>query len=614
MVEHHGRTDPGAANGSGDDFGWMPVVSPSGFRAASGSSGRTGQAVTAGGSREAAHCASGGLVGELRSWVRDRLAKQARLQDLLLANAVVAVDLSLPVVLQRIVDAARDLLEARYAALSLVGCNGQLEEFAHSGVGDALAAQIGALPLGRGLLGDVITRDKPVRLTDLAGHPAFTGFPPAHPTMRGFLAVPIRIEGRVLGSLCFAERLQGTFTAEDEQLALALAHAAGGAIRNVRKYRESEQQRAWMAASKRLERRLLEADATDPFPLIAAEAMIAADADGAMISHPHGEDRVIDVAAVGSMAAMRNRTVPRQGSMAERLVLAGQPILVTDHRDDTSGQLSGVAVGPVVVVGLVGRKRSYGALTVGRPANRPGFSDADIDQLAAFASQAALAMEFAIGLELDGARADQAAIDARQADRERIARDLHDHVIQQLLAVGAGLQGLARVTDSPAHARLVDGYAGDLEQVMSNIRTSIFRLQPDRHDPAGVHARLLDMVDQHAAQLGFTAQVRFAGPLGLGVEPAMADDILAVTREAISNCARHARASTLDIVLTLAERLITLEITDNGRGIATTDFTGGLRNMRDRARQHNGALELGTPAGGGTRLTWIANTLHPALA
>jgi signal transduction histidine kinase len=208
-------------------------------------------------------------------------------------------------------------------------------------------------------------------------------------------------------------------------------------------------------------------------------------------------------------------------------------------------------------------------------------------------------------MELARARADQITL-AQAEDHDRIAGDLHDHVIQDLFAFGMRLQGHAARTD-PATAERVNDWAETLDEIISKIRTSIFGLQHPRAAPAGLPARVMEIIDEHTAQLGFTAGIRFAGPLDPGPDEALAHDILAVTREALSNCARHARATAVTISLVLQDGLITLDITDNGRGLGTPARSSGLSSMRRRAERNGGTFQLTTPANGGTHLAWTAH-------
>jgi signal transduction histidine kinase len=168
------------------------------------------------------------------------------------------------------------------------------------------------------------------------------------------------------------------------------------------------------------------------------------------------------------------------------------------------------------------------------------------------------------------------------------------------------LQGHAARAD-PATAARINGYVDSLDEIIKKIRTSIFGLHQSRQTPAGLPARLREIIEEHTPQLGFTAGLRVAGPLNPGPGEALTHDILAVTREALSNCARHAHATAVSISLTRQDRLITLGITDNGRGLGKPARASGLASMRRRAARHGGTLLLTTPVGGGTLLTWTAS-------
>jgi signal transduction histidine kinase len=218
-----------------------------------------------------------------------------------------------------------------------------------------------------------------------------------------------------------------------------------------------------------------------------------------------------------------------------------------------------------------------------------------------FAGQAA------VGLELVDSREAQIEL-GRMTDRERIAADLHDHVIQELFAVGMGLQGLIGHSTTPYQVQRIGGYVEAVDTIISRIRSTIFELQLDRSAPLGLKAQILDIASEHTDQLGYSPSIRFAGPLDLAVEAALASDILAVVREAMSNCARHAHATRLDISVTLANRMLIVELSDDGRGIGTPTRSSGLANLRHRAESHHGTLTLATPDHGGTRLTWTATT------
>ncbi|HEX2823818.1 MAG TPA: GAF domain-containing sensor histidine kinase [Streptosporangiaceae bacterium] len=540
------------------------------------------------------------LLVQLVDRADDVLATQGRLRGLLRANALVAGELSLPVVLRQIVGAARDLVGARYAALGVHGRDGELEQFVHAGMGEELAGRIGELPRGRGILGLLIAKPVPLRLADLSGHPASAGFPPGHPPMTGFLGVPVRSGEEVFGNLYLTERSRGgEFTAEDEQLAIALAAAAGAAIANARRFAESEQRRRWLDAAAELTSLLSSGKALQPHTLITQLAAAAADADFGTLTVPHGADQVIVTGVTGELAAgMTNQVEALADSLAGQAIRTGKPSLVTGEGRQAAAAVLSAGTGLLIVVPLTAGEQVRGALLLGRLAVRPEFTGTDLGMAASFASHAAVAME------LLRARADQIAL-AQAEDHDRIAGDLHDHVIQELFSLGMRLQGHAARCD-PAAAELVNSYADTLDEVIKKIRTSIFGLHHPRAAPAGLPARVMEIIDEHTAQLGFTAGIHFTGPLDPGPDEALAHDILAVTREALSNCARHAHATAVTISLVLQDGLITLDITDNGRGLGTPARSSGLSSMRRRAERNGGTFQLTTPADGGTHLAWTA--------
>ena len=357
------------------------------------------------------------LLVQLRDRVDDVLATQGRLRGLLRANALVAGELSLPVVMRQIVAAARDLLGARYAALGVPGRDGGLEQFVHAGMDGEVVARIGDLPEGRGVLGLLISEPVPIRLADLSAHPASAGFPPGHPPMTGFLGVPVRIEEEVFGNLYLTERSGGgEFTAEDEELAIALAAAAGAAIANARRFAESEQRRRWLDASGELTLLLLSGEAGQQYALITQHAAAAAAADFAALAVPFGAEEVIVTGVTGALAAgVMNRTAPLADSLTGQAIRTGKPRLVTGDRGQAAAAELGADIGPLIVVPLAAGEQVRGALMLGRLAVHPGFNEADLDMAVSFGGHAAVAMELAL------ARADQITL-ARAEDQRQLRR------------------------------------------------------------------------------------------------------------------------------------------------------------------------------------------------
>ncbi len=417
------------------------------------------------------------VIDQLTARAQDVLAAQGRLRQLLRANAGLVGDLSLPVVLRQIVSSARDLVQARYAALGVVR-DGVLEEFIHTGMGAEQVARIGHLPEGDGILGLLIDHPEPVRLGELADHPMSVGFPNDHPPMKSFLGVPIRVRDQVFGNLYLTESVNGSFSVDDEQLVTALAATAGVAIANARLFEETEQQRRWLLASSELTQKLFEGSDESPLALVLRYAALGAQADSAafVLSEPGSGLRV--VAAMGIPSD--DHIVPGEGGLAARVISAGEAVLTDDYVSEYRAAASGDPATQVTsAVGVPLRtvaQTTTGALTLGRVAGRPRFTAADRDQLASFATQAGVA------LELEQARKDREELLLLE-DHDRIAADLHDHVIQQLFAVELGLAAMVDRVPAPEHKDRLVEYMDTLDQTIDQIRSTIFRIERGRPSP-----------------------------------------------------------------------------------------------------------------------------------
>ena len=545
------------------------------------------------------------LLGQLVERAQEVMATQGRLRGLLRANQVVIGDLALPVLLRRIADAARELVGARYAALGVISPAGGLAEFVHMGMPPETVTWIGHLPQGKGLLGALIEDPQPIRLSRIADDPRSSGFPAGHPPMDSFLGVPIRIRDEVFGNLYLAESTRGGFTAEDEQLTNALAATAAVAIENSRLYETARTRGEWLQASTTITRQLITVDDAEdprhPLHLIAERTREIGGADLVAVVLPtaDGTELRVDVAVGIGADVLPGRRVPLQGSLSGQVFSTGVPLRVARPNDAGLASVASgdMDVGPVLVVPLVGSTRVHGVLSVARLHGRPTFTGEDMDMAAGFANHAAVAVELA------EARAEKQRA-AMHDERERIAADLHDHVIQRLFAAGLSLQALASTLGPGRAADRILATVADLDDTISQIRTSIFQLQQaPRAQQQGLRARLLDVVAAEAPALGFDPAVRFAGRLDTLPE-GVADDLVAVLREALSNIARHARARTAEVGLAAGAERITLDVHDDGIGLGPNARRSGLANLRRRAEQHGGTLTLATRRPTGTRLTW----------
>jgi signal transduction histidine kinase len=542
------------------------------------------------------------LLAQLVERAQEVMATQGRLRGLLRATQTVTSGLSLPVVLRRIAEAARELAGARYAALGVLAPEGGLAEFVHVGLDDELATQIGHLPEGKGLLGALIEDPRPIRLVRIVDDPRSCGFPPNHPPMTSFLGVPIRVRDEVFGNLYLAESVRGEFTADDEELIKALAATAATVIDNARLYEAARERGEWLQASAAIARRLLSADLDelDSLRLIAEHSRDVAHADLVTVVLPDDDgDLRVEVAVGAGAESVCGLRMPREGSLSGRVFATGTALRMAAHDERADLQTAipdALDAGPVLVVPLVGSHSTHGVLSVVRRRCRTAFTAEDLAMATGFANQASVA------LELARARSEQQRA-ALLDERERIAADLHDHVIQRLFASGLSLQALAATLGPGRATERVLATVADLDATISQIRTAIFALQQAPQAPArGLRGRVLDVVTQVTPALGFEPAVRFSGLLDT-VSTALTDDLLAVLREALTNTARHAHATTVDVELTATRDRVTLGVRDNGTGIADTTRRSGLANLRHRAELHGGDLTVDSSPDG-TRLIW----------
>jgi signal transduction histidine kinase len=535
----------------------------------------------------------------------DAIGTEDRLRALLAANRAIMADLDLRGVLHRIVEAACSLVQARYCALGVLSADGQgLQEFVHFGIDEDTVRQIGPLPAGKGLLGALIDDPRPIRLRRIADDPRSVGFPPHHPPMSSFLGVPIRVRGTVFGNLYFAEAQGGEFTAGDEETALALAATAGIAIENARLFEQASRRQEWLQASTYITRQLLSAEGEEPLRLIAQAARQIADADVVTVVLPSadGSALVVEVAAGDHVEGLRGYVYPREQTYVGSVLETGQPMLVGDATRDTRYTLhlaSAVVVGPLMVVPLAGTRGNRGGMVLARLRGRDRFDESDLGMAVTFANHAAVA------LELADARVDQQRMVLLE-DRDRIARDLHDHVIQRLFAAGLTVESVALTLGDDPRAGKLDTVITGIDETIRQIRTSIFQLRgPIGPETGTTRQRVLDVVAELTPLLGFRPQVSFRGPVDIGVPPGALEDLLAVAREALTNAARHARSSAVSITVSVSGPQMSVEVSDNGIGLGDSTRRSGLANLRRRAEKRGGSMEVGeATAGKGTRLTW----------
>ena len=530
---------------------------------------------------------------------RDVLKIQGRLRSLLRANQSVVEQLDLPVVLERIVASAVELVGAKYGALGVLGVDGSLEQFINVGMTRDQIVAIGHLPTGHGLLGALIDDPHPIRIDKISDDPRSAGFPASHPPMGAFLGVPVRVRDEVYGNLYLSNEDTRSFSAEDEQLVTALAATAGVAIENARLYAETTRRQAWSAASAEFTANLLAPENGNAISVLAGRILelSAADVVWVLLPGENPAELVIAIARGSDEANMQGSFITEIDSLAANIIRDGVPKQVDDGIDLGFVLSDGRPLGPAMAVPLMTDGLAEGVLLVARMRGGLPFAVSDLEMAADFAGQAGVAME------LEAARADRQRMVVLE-DRGRIARDLHDHVIQQLFGTGLELQSIAGgLPMGPVSDRIIQSVT-NLDATISQIRTIIFALSAQTGEsPTSVRHSIIDLANELAPALTATPSVSFAGPVDLIVTNDLADDVLAVAREALVNVVRHAGASRSSISLAVRDGQVYLEIVDDGHGFDQATRRSGVANLEHRAVSRGGAFTLESGADG-TRLLW----------
>lgn len=548
------------------------------------------------------------LLDELQVRIDAVRGTRDRVHSLLEAVLSVGRELDLPHVLRRIVEAAIALVDAEYGALGVIGDDAKLAQFLTVGVSDEQIRAIGHLPSGHGILGELIRHPEPLRLEELSEHPASYGFPAGHPPMHSFLGVPIRVRDEIFGNLYLTEKRGGKrFDEEDESVLSTLAVAAGVAIDNARLYQEARSRQRWLEANSEITASLLSGvEESRVLELIVEHARDITGADLGVVARPIGGGTEVEVAiATGTDADLhRGLTLPREGSFAGAAMAASEPIISADVRHDpriTAGPARFVGLGPAVAVPMSTPQGVRGALLLARAEGQAPFTDTETAPLLAFAGSAALAMELA-------ERRRSAEQLAQLEDRDRIARDLHDLAIQRLFATGMTLQSAARFVDHPQASERLLRAVDDLDETIKIIRSTIFGLRVRDAGPGrqGLRVRTARAVEQAVPSLGFTPSLRMEGLVDTDVPAAVADDVIAVLGEALSNIAQHAQAGSAEVALVVGSGTVALTVTDDGVGLPEGGGgrRSGLTNLARRAEKRGGTFTAAARGCGGTQLEW----------
>lgn len=526
-----------------------------------------------------------------------------RKDALLEAGLTLASELSLPIVLQRIVDLAAQVTDARYGALGVIGADGTLVEFVTTGISAKQRRAIGPLPTGRGVLRLLIHEPRPVRISNIADHPQSVGFPPNHPPMHSFLGAPVQAMGRVFGNIYLAEKQNASeFSEDDQESLIVLATQAGVAIANASLYEEVRAREQWLDALRDVTGRVLEGeDEASLLERIADHAREVAGADAATVVTISDTPRQLVVAAaVGARASeLRGQTVPTEGSISGAVMRSGQGISLDDVSTDSRAFQPIARLGrhgPAVFVPLRVRGGVTGTLMVAKLKGSPRFDERRVRMVETFADQASVAIEYG-----------RAQTELRRLglmdERERIAKELHDGIIQSLFAVGMGLQGTALIAKSPDVTARIERAVEELDKVIRDLRNYIFGLRPGILADRQLEQALRILGDETQALSRTSVEVMVDALVAASLA-GRSGEIVQLTREALSNVARHAHATHATVRLTRRGPDAVLTVEDNGVGLdPAADAKGlGMGNMRARATSLGGALEVSSEPDKGTRL------------
>jgi len=425
--------------------------------------------------------------------------------------------------------------------------------------------------------------------------------------MRSFVGVPVRVRDRVFGNLYLTEkRGGGEFTEDDESVLTALGAAAGVAVENARLYEEARRQQQWLRASSELTTALLSGEAPAVvLGNLTRQALELSGADLVTLALPHEDGRrlTLEYAEGEGADEARGLVVPAGRSLSGQVLESGVPVTVdsfgTDERTADVARLPMAHIGPAVLFPLGTPGNVRGVLTVGRTQGKPPLQASAAGLVGAFAEQAAIA------LELAARRADAEQLSVLE-DRDRIARDLHDLVIQRLYATGMSLEGMMPIITKREQADRVRNAVDAMDDTIRDIRATIFALQSrGRSSTPRLRGEIVALADEMTEMLGFAPALRLGSGLDSRASGELSEQVLAVLREALSNAARHSGATRVDVMVdTDASRTLTVLVRDNGCGLGETDRRSGLANLADRAEKLGGQLRVSLAEGGGTELEW----------
>ncbi len=540
-----------------------------------------------------------------------------RLRRLIEAGRSVVAERELEGVFQRLLEVARELTGARYAAIGILDESREsLADFITAGIDPGAHSAIGALPRGRGVLGLLISNPEPLRMANVSDHVRSYGFPPGHPAMTSFLGVPILIRGEAWGNLYLTDKHDKPFDEADEESAVVLAAWAAIAVENARLYRETDQRRV------ELERSVMALEATSEIAravggetqlervleLIAKRSRALIEASGVAILLVDGDDFVVAATAGEVPRAITGSRVTRGDSVAGRIVAAGRAERVKDVTSSLRFALAdlGVQARSGIFVPLVYRGSNLGVIEAFDRFDGPEFRIEDERMLKAAAASAAIAVATAQSVERDRLRR---SLRAAEEERRRWARELHDETLQALGGLRVLLSSARRSSDAEALRRTLDIAVDQLADEIANLRALITELRPAALDELGLAPALDALFDRVRSAHGLdlvpnveleATEIRSAHRLDPDVETI----VYRVVQESLTNAARHAEAERVEIDVIERAGELEVVIRDDGRGFDTDAPASGfgLTGMKERVALWGGTLNISSAPGAGTTI------------
>jgi signal transduction histidine kinase len=531
----------------------------------------------------------------------------ARVERLLEVGRSLVAELHLPNVLDRVLEVAREITGARYAALGILDEEKrELEQFLTVGIDDEQRSRIGSLPRGHGVLGLLIRDPRPLRLDDVGSHPDSYGFPPDHPPMKTFLGVPVLIRGEAWGNLYLTDKQGGPFTEEDEEALLVLADWAAIAIDNARLYegvqrRRGELERAvrGLEATTEIARALAgETELERVLELVVKRGRALVEATAVVIMLIEGEELVVEATA-GDIAPSDGARLPIAGSLSGEVVLTGRPERIDDVQARLKVRAAVMAdASSALLVPLVFRGMAHGVLAAFDRRGGPEFTAEDERLMAGFAASAAAAVaEDRLRL----------SIEASEQERKRWARELHDDTLQGLAGLGVMLGSALRSGSEEGTQKGVEGAIEQIREEADKLRALIAELRPAALDEIGLRAAVEGLVERTASTQGLdiTAEIALSSDAvgAARLAPEVESTAYRIVQEGLTNVAKHAEAAKAEIEIAEADGRLEVAVRDDGRGFEpTAPRTGfGLTGMRERVEMLGGTLAVeSSPAGLGT--------------